>query len=156
MVILNPKIIKSVKTVINVRKFTRDEQDPRGDKRFISLGVDKVLHYAPWLNKARFSNASVFVRKGKIVWYEGTWEDGVWHDGIWKNGVWKNGTWKNGIWENGEWFNGTWLDGSWLGGIWDKGIIKGVKSQTPPKKIKGKNTNYATAMQNIYFIVPDM
>ena len=75
--------------------------------------VEKILKVAPWLSKAKFTNATIEIKSNKIIWKGGTWKGGVWQDGTWENGTWKKGTWKRGIWKGGTWKGGVWQDGTW-------------------------------------------
>ena len=96
--------------------------------------VLEVLEKFPWLLKAKFKNADVYIddfaNEVLLLWLAGTWENGTWEDGVWEEGRWKNGTWEYGTWVSGQWDNGRWKDGiwkngNWLDGTWKKGKWEG-------------------------------
>lgn len=109
-----------------------NKADKRWSKNMDRKEIPEVLAVAPWLKKANFEDAQVFVQGNTLIWMDGTWHGGDWmggawmagnwYGGTWHDGEWKNGKWKDGVWLNGTWENGWWTKGTWKNGIWDKGV----------------------------------
>ena len=63
-----------------------------------------------WLIDSEVRNAKIEIKRGTLIWNDGTFISGDWYYGIFKGGEFY-GNWESGIFERGL------MNGEWSGGI---------------------------------------